>query len=140
VLQHPARFNTSEGTGLPTITGGYEPERLHSEDNERSSQTGFVLELAVKRPFEDAFHVVKIRLRSNSVIWRDRNEKSETGLGWQFLATRAHALPAREATEAVTVAVHWFEIVFVILIRECRERRISGFPILSRQCQSRAFP
>lgn len=33
------------------------------------------------------------------------------GLVRQFFATRPHAWPAREVTEAVTVAVVWFSIV-----------------------------
>jgi hypothetical protein len=56
------------------------------------------------------------------------------GSGWQFLPSRAHALPAWEATEAVTLAFCRFSIVFirlvvglfVVLRREGVERAVVG--------------
>jgi hypothetical protein len=45
----------------------------------------------------------------------------------QFLPSRSHARPAREATETVTIAVLWLGVVFAVLRWECLER-----PIVSR--------
>ncbi len=62
-----------------------------------------------------------LRLTKESLL---RKIRLKRWLVRQFFATRTNARPAREAPEAVTVAIVWVGIVFAVLRREGVERPI----------------